>query len=206
MRRPILLPILLAALWLPGCAAVTAVSAVPGALVNVAVNQFKSEEKSFPRNIRTTLAAVQASLSGMKLDINVLEVQENGYALAFGNENLDGEIKLEEMTSKLTTMKIKVRRKMRETSVEMAIIESVQARLKRMNSKQRFHFANYDSLRTGPDAKTERVGWYRKSAKLATYRNGKTDWFRLKLPSGKTAYLQGDVIEAKNLAKNGGKS
>lgn len=206
MRRLALFPLLLAALWLPGCTAITAVSAVPGALVNVAVNQFSGEEKCFPRNISPTLAAVQSSLRTMKLDIDVLEIRESGYALAFGNENLDGEITLEEMTPRLTTMNIRVRRTMRETSVEMAIIESIQNNLNRMSSRQRFRFAGYDNLRKKPDAKTERIGWYRKSAKLETYRKGKSDWFRLKLPSGKDAYLQGEVIEAKTLAKNGGKS
>ena len=206
MRRLILIPIMLATLWLPGCAAVTAVSAVPGALVNVAVDQFKGEERSFPRNVRTTLAAVQISLRSMKLDVDVLEMQKNGYAIAFGNEALDGKITLEEMTPKLTTMHIKVRRKMREASVEQAIIESVEAKLDRLSRKQRFKFAGYENLMAKPNTSTERVGWYRKSAKLETYRKGKTAWYKLKLPSGKTGYLKDDVIEAKNLAKNGGKS
>ena len=208
MRRLIFIPILLTALWLQGCAAVTAVSAVPGALIEVAATQFKSEEKSFPRHISTTLAAVQASLSSMKLDVDVLEIQENGYAIAFGNEKLDGKITLEEMTPKLTTMQIKVRRKMREASVEQAIIASVEARLDRMkkNRKQSFQFAGYDNLMTEPDAKTKRVGWYRKSAKLETYRNGKSEWLKVKLPSGKTAYMRSEIVEAKNVAKKGGKS
>ena len=206
MRRLILLPLLITALWLQGCAAVTAVSAVPGALVSVAATQLKGEEKSFPHSIDTTLAAVQNSLQGMKLDIDVLEVQEGGYTMSFGNEKLDGKITLEEMTPKLTTLHIKVRNKMREASVELAIIESVEGNLDRKNSKQRFQFAGYDSLMAKPAAKTEQVGWYRKSAKLETYRNGKTGWRKLKLPSGKTGFLPDEVVEAKNLAKNGGKS
>lgn len=206
MRRLTILPLFLAALWLPGCAAVTAVSAVPGALVNVAVTQFKAKEKSFPRHISPTLAAVQSSLSGMKLDVDLLEIQDNGFAIAFGNENLDGKIILEKMTPKLTMMQVKVRNKMREESVEQAIIESVESKLKRMSSKKRFHFAGYDSLRAKPSTKTEKLGWYRKSAKLETYRNGKTEWFKVKLPSGKTAFLKNEVVEAKIKPRNGGKS
>jgi hypothetical protein len=202
MRRLIYLPLLLAALWLPGCAAITAVSVVPGALIEVVANQFNGEEKSYPRNIRPTLAAVQSSLRSMKLDVDVLEIQNNGYAIAFGNENLDGKITLEEMTPKLTTVCVKVRRKMREASIEQAIIESIQTKLERMNTKQRFRFSGYHNLRTKPNVKTAQLGWYRKSAKLDTYRKGKSDWFRLKLPSGKTAYLKGNVVKGQSFALN----
>lgn len=202
MRRLTYLPLLLAALWLPGCAAVTAVSVVPGALIQAVANQFNGEEKSFPRNIRTTLAAVQSSLRGMELDVDVLEIQNDSYAIVFGNENLNGEITLEEMTPKLTTVYVKVRRTAREESVERAIVESIQTNLNRMNAKQRFRFAGYHNLRTKPDIKTARLGWYRKSAKLNTYRKGKSDWFKLQLPSGKTAYLKGDVVKGQSLAFN----
>jgi hypothetical protein len=202
MRRLTFLPLLLAILWLPGCAAVTAVSIVPGALIEVVANQFNGKEKSFPRNIRTTLAAAQSSLHSMKLDVDVLEIQDNGYAIAFGNENLDGKITLEEMTPRLTTVCVKVRGKTRKESVELAIVESIQAKLARMNSKQRFHFAGYHNLRAEPDIKTARLGWYRKSAKLEAYRKGKSNWFRLKLPSGKTAYLKDDKVSGPSFALN----
>lgn len=202
MRRLTCLPLILATLWLPGCAAVTAVSVVPGALVGAVANQFKSEEKSFPRNIHTTLAAVQSSLHSMNLDVDVLEIQNNGYAITFGNKNLDGEISLEEMTPKLTTMYVKVRGKMREESVERAIVRSIQTKLDRMNKKQRFRFAGYHNLRTKPNIKTARLGWYRKNAKLNVHRNGKSGWLRLKLPSGKTAYLKGNVVKGQSLAFN----
>ena len=202
MRRLTYLPLILATLWLPGCAAVTAASVVPGALIEVVTNQFNGEEKSFPRNIRTTLAAVQSSLRSMKLDVDVLEIQNSGYAIAFGNEKLDGEIELEEMTPRLTTIYVKVRGKTREQSVEQAIVESIQAQLARMNSKQRFHFAGYHNLRVKPDLKTAKLGWYRKSAKLDIYRKGKSNWFKLKLPSGKTAYLKNSKVKDNSFALN----
>ena len=202
MRHLTCLPLLLTALWLPGCAAVTAVSVVPGVMIEVVANQFNGEERSFPRNIRTSLAAVQSSLRSIKLDVDVLEIQDNGYAIAFGNDNLDGKITLEEMTPRLTTVYVKVRGKMREESVERAIVQSIQAKLDRMNTKQRFHFADYHNLRTKPDIKTARLGWYRKSAKLDTHRSGKSDWFRLKLPSGKTAYLKDDAVKVQSVALN----
>ncbi len=206
MRSFIYIPLILISLWLPGCAAITAVSVVQGTLFEAASSQFKGEEKGFANNISTTLAAVQSSLRSMNLDVDVLEIQDDGYAIAFGNSDLEGEIKLTKATSRLTTVYVTVRRTLREESVEKAIIESVQSQLENKNSKQRFRFAGYNNLRTKPDIKTARLGWYRHNAKLETYRNGKSDWFKLKLPSGKTAYLKGNTLKAQNSRYNGAKS
>lgn len=199
MRPLIYLPVLLATLWLSGCTAITAVSMVPGGLIEMVASEFKGEEKSLPRNIHTTLAAVQSTLKSMKLDVDILEIQENGYAMSFGNQALDGKITLAMMTPKLTVVNVKVRRKMREASVEQAIIESLETKLARMNSRQRFRYSGYHHLRSKPDIQTASLGWYRKNAILDTRRNGKTEWSRIKLPSGKTAYLKNSPI---NLAKN----
>ena len=202
MKRAMYIPILLAGLHLSGCAVVTAVSAVPGALIGVAQSQFSREEESFPRNIESTAAAIQLSLRSMKLDADVLEIQDNGYSIAFGNENIKGKIKLDKMTAKLTTMRIKVRNKMREASVERAIIKSVRSKLAHINSRARFSLKGYSRLRVKPDSQTAKVGWYKETAELDTHRNGKSDWFRLKLPSGKVAYLQNDRLFAASLVSS----
>ncbi|TLS67511.1 DUF3568 family protein [Mariprofundus erugo] len=197
MRRLILFPtFILSALWLHGCAAVTAASAVPGSLVEMAATQLAGEERSFPYSANTILAAIQSSLRTMKLDVDVVEIEEQGYSLAFTDENLTGKITLRSMTPKLTTINVKVRRTMREESVEKSIIQSVQTELT-LNSKKKksFRYAGYQNLREKADIKTARVGWYRKSATIETWRNGKSDWFRMKLPSGKTAYLKGDPLQ-----------
>jgi hypothetical protein len=196
MKRAAYIPILLAGLLLPGCAAVTAVSALPGALINVAQSQFGGEEESFLRNIESTAAAVQLSLRSMKLDADVLEIQDNGYSIGFANENIKGKIKLEKMTPKLTIMSVKVRRKMREASIERAIIESVHTKLAQVSKRQRFSLKGYSRLRAKPDSQTAKLGWYKETAELDTHRNGNSDWFRLKLPSGKTAFLQSDRLFA----------
>ena len=194
MRRALYLPILLAALHLSGCAAVTAVSAVPGVLFETVGSQFGSDEESFPRNIEPTAAAVQKSLHSMSLDADVLEVQANGYGMSFGNEKLKGKISLEKMTPKLTTMRIKVHSKIREASIERAIIDSVRANLAHMSSRRHFVLKGYAHLRSKPDVHTARLGWYRQKAELDAHRNGKSDWLRLKLPSGKMAYLKSDPL------------
>lgn len=145
-------------------------------------------------HINPTLAAVQSSLRSMKLNIDVLEIDENGYSIAFGSENLNGTITLEEITPQLTTFYIKARGSMREASVERAIIDSVQAKLKSKRADKRFQFAGYHNLRAKPDVKTAKLGWYRPDAELKTHRNGKSEWVSLKLPSGKIAYLKRDIV------------
>jgi len=202
MRNITYITLLLATLWLPGCAALTAVSVVQGTLIDAASSQFKGVEKGFPRSVDNTLAAVQSSLRNMHLDIDLLEIQDNGYAIAFGNQDLDGEITLTKMTSKLTIVYVQVRKTMREESVELAIIESVQTKLDNTKRNRSFRFSGYHNLRTKPDIKTVRLGWYRHSAKLDTHRKGKSDWFSIRLPSGKVAYLKGNVVKARNAMKN----
>jgi len=184
----------------------TAVSVVQGTLIDAASNQFKGEEKCLASSLDKTLAAVQSSLSNMHLDVDLLEIQERGYAITFGNGQLDGEITLTKVTGKLTTVYVQVRKTMREASVEQAIIESVQAKLEMKNARKGFRFNGYHNLRTKPDVKTARLGWYRHNAKLETHRNGKSEWFTITLPSGKLAYLKGKVVEAKNINKYARKS
>lgn len=194
MRRFIFLPILFAGLHLSGCAAVTAVSAVPGVLFEAIQSEVSSKEESFPRNIEPTAAAVQKSLRGMMLDADVLETQEDGYAIAFGNEKLKGKIILERMTPELTTMRIAVHNGTREESIERAIIASVRTNLAHMSNRRHFALKGYARLRIKPDGHAARLGWYRQKAKLDTYQHGKSNWLRLKLPSGKMAYLKNDRI------------
>lgn len=190
MRNVTYLPLLLALLFLPGCAAVTAVSAVPGVLFEAVNTQFGSEEESFPRNIEPTTAAVQDSLHAMKLDADVVEIRDNGYAIVFGNGKLKGSIKLEKMTPKLTTLRIRVRSGTREPSVERAIVDSVRNDLAHMSSKDHFDLKDYRNLRAKPSIRTAKLGWYREDANVPTHRHGKSDWLRLKLPSGRMAYLK----------------
>jgi len=190
MRNVTHIPLLLALLFLPGCAAVTAVSAVPGVLFEAVHSEFSSEEESFARNIEPTTAAVQKSLHAMNLDADVVEFRKNGYAIAFTNGKLKGDIRLEKMTPRLTTMRIKVRSRMREPSVERAIVASVRNNLAHTSGRDHFDLSDYRNLRAKPTIHTKKLGWYREDAKLPMHRKGKTDWLRMKLPSGKIAYLK----------------
>ncbi len=193
-RRQSHIVILLVSLWFTGCAAVTAVSVVPGALFEAVANQFIGEEESFSTSIKSTLAATQLSLRSMKLDVDVLEIQqEGGYAIAFGNAKLDGSISLKKQTERLTTIYIKVRDTTREKSVERAIIESIRAKIKSTPRGKRFQKTGYHNLREQPTVKSARLGWVRPGARLEAFESRTPGWLSIKLPSGKIAYLKGSI-------------
>ena len=186
-----------------GCVALNAVSAIPGTLVEAVANQFIGEEKSFPHSMRKTLAAVQRTLRELQLDIDVLEIQaDGGYGVGFGNERLDGEITLRKQTILLTTIYVKAKGATREESVEQAIIDMIGAQLKTIPIDARFNPEKYNNLRLKPNARSTHLGWFRPGAKLEVSRSGNNEgWLKLKLPSGKTAYLKGSIINEQEKQK-----
>jgi len=189
-------------LLLCGCTAVAAVTAVPAALFEVVANQFVGEEKSFPASMGRTLAAIQKTLWQMKLDVDVVESQEDGgYGIGFGNKRLDGEITLRKQTEELTTVYIKVRGSTREKSVEHAITEMIETKLKQMPKRARFSTKKYNNLRAKPTAKSARLGWFRPGASLDVRKSRTDGWLRIKLPSGKTAFLKGDITNSKQKSR-----
>jgi len=188
------LAVLLAAVWLPGCVALTAVSAVPGALVEAAADQFSGEEKSFPVAMQTILAATQISLREMKLDADVLEIQEDGgYGISFSNKKLDGTITLRKQTPLLTTIYVEVRSVFRETSVEKAIIDMIDAKLQKISKNSRFEKKGYKNLQEEPSTTSATLGWFKPNARLEVAKSDKPEWLKIKLPSGKMAYLKGTI-------------
>ena len=186
--------ILISSLWLTSCAAVTSVAAVPGSLLGAVANQFIGEEESFAASMETTLAAIQFSLRSMKLDVDILEIQQAGeYAIAFGNAKLDGSIMLKKQTERLTTINIKVRGTMRKESVERAIVETMRAKMKTMPSDKRFQKAGYNNLRKAPSTESAHLGWFRPGSRLEALKSKTPGWLKIKLPSGETAYLKGTI-------------
>ncbi|WP_231288366.1 SH3 domain-containing protein [Mariprofundus ferrooxydans] len=194
-RQPVLALLLL--ICLPGCVALGAAAAVPGTLVDVVTDQFRGEEVSFASNMRRTIAATQAVLQTMQLDIDVLESQQNGgYIIGFSNDRLDGTINLRKQTERLTTMNVKVRSNTREKSVERAIVDLLRQELKTLPETVQFDKSQYQSLMEKPSTASARVGWFRAGARLqvVAQQSGKQDWLKVELPSGKMAYLKGTVV------------
>ncbi|WP_231368469.1 SH3 domain-containing protein [Mariprofundus ferrooxydans] len=194
-RQPVLA--LLLFICLPGCVALGAAAAVPGALVDVVTDQFRGEEVSFACNMSRTIASTQTVLQTMQLDIDVLESQQDGgYIIGFSNDRLDGIINLRQQTRRLTTMNVKVRSNTREKSVERAIVELLRQKLKTLPETVQFDKSQYQSLMEKPSTASARVGWFRAGARLqvVAQQSGKQDWLKVELPSGKMAYLKGTVV------------
>lgn len=182
----------LCVLALNGC--VSAVSAIPGAVYGVVADQFSGEEQSFPYNIEKTLAATQRALRKMQLSIDLLEIRtDGGYGIAFDNDKLDGEITLTRQTGRLTTVHIRVRELVRQESVERAILQMIAATLKQLQARARIDRRRLNNLRAKPSIKSRRVGWYRPGARLDAYKTGNSGWLKIRMPSGKMAYLKGTI-------------
>jgi len=188
----------LCSLYLSGCTALVAVSAIPGAMYGMVADQFSGEEESFASGMRLTLAATQRSLQEIQLDIDMLEIlDDGGYAIAFTNNKLDGKIILSKQTERLTTVYIKVRATVREESVERAIIQMIKSELKNLPASALLQRSKLHNLRAKPDVQSKRLGWYRPGAKLDAHRTGSKGWLKVKMPSGKMAYLKGKIHNTK---------
>jgi len=187
---------LLAALTLSGCAVMTTVAAIPGALIGGAVGFFRGQNESIPVSMQTALASVQQGLRRMDLEVDVLEPIKEGYGIEFGNEKLDGTVKLKQQTLKLTTVSIIVRRGMaRQESVEQAIMKEVRNISGRKSMREKFDFRGYHYVRSKPSLQTQRIGWYRPGAQLEAAKSRKRGWLRIKMPSRKWGYLKGTLPE-----------
>jgi len=195
VRRISIILLLLSSALLPGCLALTAVSAVPGALVEVVAGQFVGQEVSVAYSMRRTIASIQSSLRTMKLDIDLLEVEDNGgYSIAFGNTQLDGTINLRRQTERLTTIYIKVRTHTREESVETAVIGLVKKNLKNLPNGVSFIKIGFKVVREKPIQHATRLGWYRIGARLNVLPDNNNEWLKIKLPSGHSGYIRGSVV------------
>jgi len=185
---------LLATLTLSGCVALTTVAAIPGALIGGTVDFLRSQKESLPVSMQTSLASVQQGLHRMDLAVDVLEPVKEGYATEFGNEKLDGTIKLKRQTSKLTTVSVIVHRGMgRQSSVEQAIMKEVRMVSERRGVHKKFDFRGYHYVRAKPSIKAKRIGWYRPGAMLKAKKSRKKGWLRIKMPSKKWGYLKGTL-------------
>lgn len=186
-----LMVLLMIPVVMSGCAVVAAVS---GAAVEGVVYMFKGEEESFSISMRSALVASQRGLKKADLNVDLLEPVEDGYMIAFGNENLTGRIALARQTARLTTMEVKVKAGvMREDSIERALIATIREQAKTAKHLDRFDFRGYKSIHEKPEDASRQIGWYRPGAMLDVSHISKSEWLRIKMPSGKQAFLKGDL-------------
>jgi hypothetical protein len=181
----------LVSLNMSGCAVVAAVG---GTAFEGLVYIAQGEEASFPISMRASLVAVQHGLNKADLDVSVLEPVQEGYLLAFGNENLDGQIKLTKQTTSLTTVSVKVKSGVsREKSVEQALVEAIRKKSESVKRFERFNFGSYKNIREKPNAFAKKLGWYLPGKYLEVKSLKNSKWLRIKMPSGRTAYLKGSL-------------
>ena len=178
-------------LMMSGCAVVAAVG---GAAVEGAVFLFRGEEESFPASMRGSLAVAQRVLKKSGLNSDVLEPVIGGYLIAFGNENLDGRLSLRKRTESLTTVGAKVRDgAVRQDSVERALMTVFREEVKKVKKSDRFNFKGYKNIREMPKISAKKVGWYLPGKLLEVKPLKDSEWLRIKMPSGKMAYLKGSI-------------
>ncbi len=182
---------LITSLLMSGCAVIAAVS---GSAVEGVVYMFDGEEESFSITMRSALVATQRGLEKADLKVDLLEPKEDGYLIGFGNEKLNGQIDLRKQTRSLTTVEVKVRGgAMREDSIERALLTAVREQAKRARSSDRFDFRGYKYIREKPESMAKKVGWYRPGARLQVYKVSQSEWLRVIMPSGKQAFLKGEL-------------
>lgn len=189
----LLLPFLL---LLGGCAvATTAVSTVPTVL-GEAMAYFNGQDVSLALDMQHSLVAVQRGLERMSLHVDVLEPVDDGYAIEFGNGELNGDIRMEKQTKLLTTVNIKAYRGLEhQPSVEKTIVDEVRSESAKETNGAHFNFSGYDKIYLKPETSTKSLGWFRSGGKLHVSTYDKAGWLKIKLPSGKEAYIQGSLAD-----------
>lgn len=187
----LLLPVML---LLGGCAAASAVTAVP-TVFSEAMAYFNGQDVSMALNMQHSLAAVQRGLERMNLHVDVLEAVDEGYAIEFGNGELNGDIRLQRQTQRLTTINIKVYRGLaHQPSVEKTIIDEVVLSASvNKGDDAHFDFSGYDKVYAKPETSTKVLGWFRSGGKLHVRIYDKPGWLKITLPSGTEAFIKGTL-------------
>ncbi len=172
----------------------TLIAAVGGAAVDGAVYVFSSEKKSLPFSMRKILVAVQKTLDSMDLSASLIEPVDDGYIIEFANNKLSGSMTLELETERLTTISGRAYKGIsRQKSVENAIFEGIQTAALGVKNYERFNFKKYHYIRSKPSVTSSKVGWFVPGKKLNVSPSKTTGWLKIKMPSGKKAFLKGQM-------------
>jgi len=176
---------------LSGC---TVIAAVGGAAVDGALYVFTAEKKSLPSSMREVLIATQKTLDGMDLSPSLIEPIDDGYSLEFSNDQLSGSMMLIRETNHLTTITARVYKGIgRQKSVENAIFSGTQASALRVKKHEQFDSTKYHYIHTKASTEAPRAGWFIPGKKLNVSPSKTAGWLKIKMPSGKMAFLKGHV-------------
>ncbi len=192
---------LAAAFMLGGCQVMTMVAAVPAAIVEPIFGQFGAEERSLPVTMRAALYGVTKALARMDLRVDTLEYADEGYDIGFASEKLEGRIQLLRQTGRLTTVRVRVKSKLRQESVETAVLDLVEQYSRKARRRDRARFRGYKPMHEKPDRASAKIGIYRPGARLNARAARREGWLEIKLPSGHRAYVEGRLKGGKGKGK-----
>lgn len=188
-----IIAIYLLSISLSGCVAASAVSSTA---VNSVVNYLQGKEESLTKSVRTSLVAIQRGLHSMDLAVQVLEPIDNGYLMEFNHATTwSGTIEIRRETNRLSTVRIRVIEGLvRQDAIERAVMKSIQQQSEKAHTLDRFDFKPYYNIRENPMIGAKIVGWYLPNSPLevSTVHN-EPEWLRIKMPSGKQAFLKGSI-------------
>jgi len=178
-------------LGLSGCASMSAVSTVSGSAMDGVLSLFQGEEVSLPLNTKATLASCQRGLHQVGFKVDILEQQDDGYALRFANDKLKGSLEVHAETARMNTVFVQVRSGlMRNTSVEKAILKSISDSSRHTSKRSRFSFKGYKQIYTEPSGKEKHLAWFRQGADVPHHKAiADPQWVQIQLPSMRSGYI-----------------
>jgi len=206
MRR-LLIPLLLTA-CLSGCVvgaavgalgsvATAAISAVGGVLAERAFNLVDAKKISLTTDINHALASIQKALHLMNFDVEILQpVSNGGFIALFGNNKNDGSIALEKETDNLITFKVKVIASdglSRREEIENAVANLVRNISKEISPDAHFDFHHYNMIRSAPNRKAPRIGWFLIGSRLPVHPSLTPGWLKITMPEGEKGFLKGTI-------------
>jgi len=170
---------------------------VGGAAMDGAMYLFKPEKQSLAIDMRTALVATQRTLVQIQLQPNIIEPVQDGYIMEFEQKELAGTVRLTYETGHLTTIAIRVHKGSgRAKSIGKAVFEGIREQMGKVRKHDRVDFSAYNNIRQAASADSEKVGWYMAGTRLEVAPIAKKHgWLRVKMPSGKQAFIKGNIVK-----------
>lgn len=182
--------VVLLALQLSGCTAMSTVMALPSSLFDSAIYLVRGEEASFPVDMKRMLAASQQGLDVISMPANIVQSNSEGYLIRFGESPYSGTMELRRETATLSSCYVKVRKGVgRMEAIEQLLLEEIRKQTNGLQHEAAFDADGYARLFSHPDNKSESIGWLRTAWQQSDAHPAEvTGWFKV-TSSGHLAYF-----------------
>lgn len=182
--------ILLLAMQLAGCTAMSTIMALPATLFDSAVYLVRGEEASFPMDMKRTLAVAQLGLNTISMPANLVQANGEGYRIRFGEPPFSGAMELKRETATLSSVYIKVRKGVsRMDAIEQTLLEEMRKQARSLPRRATFDNSGYVRLFSQPDKKSEFIGWLRLKWQSDAQPAKATGWRKVKVAAGQIGYF-----------------